>query len=201
VAPGTPAGRDALGVPARAAPAAARDRVPLRALTVLYDPDCPLCAFLRDWLVRQRTFVPLDLVAAGSAEARRRFPGLDHTGTLDEITAVGDAGQVYRGSSAWVVTLWALRAHRPLAHRLAAPGGAALARGAVIAAAKWRSHSRRSRDGDRPRDNRPPSVPPAPGSPRPAGRGRWNYQGWTYSPRSGWTYDAPGCGDGTCTPR
>ncbi|KAA0912175.1 thiol-disulfide oxidoreductase DCC family protein, partial [Streptomyces apricus] len=113
-------------------------RVPVRRLTVLYDARCSLCTFLRDWLVRQHQLVPLELVAAGSAEAARRFPGLDHAATLEEITVIGDAGQVYRGSAAWVVTLWALADHRPTAHRLSTPAGARLARGAVVAAAKWR---------------------------------------------------------------
>ena len=49
---------------------------PVRRLTVLYDAECSLCTFLRDWLVRQPQWVPLELVPAGSAEARRRFPGL-----------------------------------------------------------------------------------------------------------------------------
>lgn len=62
-------------------------------------------------------------MAAGEEEARRRFPSLDHRATLDEITVVGDAGQVYRGSASWVVCLWTLREHRPLAHRLSTPAG------------------------------------------------------------------------------
>jgi predicted DCC family thiol-disulfide oxidoreductase YuxK len=116
-----------------AATAADRDasRVPVRRLTVLYDAGCGLCAFLRDWLVRQPQLVPLELLPAASAEARRRFPGLDHGATLDEITVIGDAGQVYQGTAAWIVTLWALREHRGLAHRLSTPTGALLARGAV----------------------------------------------------------------------
>ncbi|MBW8818317.1 MAG: DUF393 domain-containing protein, partial [Streptomyces sp.] len=111
--------KDGAGVPA--------DRTPVRRLTVLYDADCSLCAFLRDWLVRQPQLVPLELVPAGSQEARLRFPGLDHRATLEEITVVGDAGQVYRDTAAWIVTLWALREHRPLAHRLSTPSGARLA--------------------------------------------------------------------------
>ena len=53
----------------------------VRGLTVLYDAECGLCAFLRDWLVRQPQLVPLELVPAGSVEARRRFPGRDHRAT------------------------------------------------------------------------------------------------------------------------
>ncbi|MEU0743671.1 DUF393 domain-containing protein [Streptomyces sp. NPDC006134] len=146
---------------------------PVRRLTVLYDAECPLCTFLRDWLVRQPQLVPLDLVPAGSAGARRRFPGLDHRATLDEITVVGDAGQVYRGAAAWVVTLWALRAYRPLAHRLSTPSGALLAKGAVLAAAKWRGAQW-------------------------GGRAYRGADGWAYDPRTGWTYTAPGCDSGAC---
>ncbi|CAL9559478.1 hypothetical protein SUDANB176_04613 [Streptomyces sp. enrichment culture] len=151
-------------------------RVPVRRLTVLYDAECSLCAFVRDWLVRQRQLVPLELVPAGSEAARARFPGLDHGATLEEITVVGDAGQVYRGAAAWVVTLWALREHRPLAHRLSTPSGARLAKGAVLAAAKWR--------GTR------------------SGWGGGVYRrgdGWTYDPHEGWSYTAPGCAAGSCT--
>ncbi|MGW3986602.1 thiol-disulfide oxidoreductase DCC family protein [Streptomyces sp. NPDC004830] len=168
----TPAGR----------PAAA----PVRRLTVLYDAECSLCAFLRDWLLRQPHLVPLEPVPAGSEEARRRFPGLDHAATLDEITVVGDAGQVYRGPAAWVVTLWALRGHRRLAHRLSTPAGALLARGAVLAAAKWRG---------------------AQGNRAQGGAGPWGGRvyrradGWSYAPDTGWTYGSPGCADGTCAPR
>ncbi|MER6348775.1 DCC1-like thiol-disulfide oxidoreductase family protein [Streptomyces sp. NPDC001532] len=155
----------------------ARDRgaqgAPVRRLTVLYDAECGLCGFLRDWLVRQRQLVPLDLVAAGSAEARRRFPGLDHGTTFDEITVVGDAGQVYQGAAAWIVTLWALREHRGLAHRLSTPSGALLARGAVLAAAKWRGAHW-------------------------GGRAYRRADGWRYDPGFGWTYHPPGCAGEAC---
>ncbi|MCW7946183.1 hypothetical protein AAW14_30230 [Streptomyces hygroscopicus] len=151
-------------------------RVPVRGLTVLYDAECSLCAFLRDWLGRQPQLVPLELLPAASAQARRRFPGLDHGATLEEITVVGDSGQVYRGAAAWVVTLWALREHRALAHRLSTPAGATLARGAVLAAAKWRG---------------------AQGGGKAHRRG----DGWTYDPRWGWTYSAPGCDGGACATR
>lgn len=112
--------------------------IPVRGLTVLYDQDCPLCAFVRGWLARQRQLVPLDLVPAGSPEARDRYPELDHDATLREITVVGDAGQVYQGQAAWVVCLWALSDHRPMSHRLSGPAGAPFARAALLAAAKYR---------------------------------------------------------------
>lgn len=158
------------------------ERVPVRGLTVLYDARCSLCVFLREWLGRQRQLVPLDFVAAGSEEARRRFPSLDHRATLEEITIVGDGGQVYRGSAAWVVCLWALREHRPLAHRLSTPAGAGLARGAVLAATKWRgAHYGR-------------------GAGNPGGSVPYGGDGWAYDPRRGWTYTAPGARPGAPSP-
>ncbi|MFJ5776802.1 thiol-disulfide oxidoreductase DCC family protein [Streptomyces sp. NPDC093094] len=156
-------------------------RVPVRRLTVLYDAECALCAHVRDWLGRQRQLVPLELVPAGSDEARARFPGLDHAATLDDITAVGDAGQIYRGAAAWVVVLWALREHRPLAHRLSTPAGMRLARGAALAAARWRDGQwGRSQEGE------------------PVYR---RADGWSYDPTRGWSHSPPGCEGGTCPPR
>ncbi|MFF4251262.1 thiol-disulfide oxidoreductase DCC family protein [Streptomyces sp. NPDC001663] len=157
------------------------DRTPVRRLTVLYDADCSLCAFLRDWLMRQPQLVPLELVPAASERARQRFPTLDHRATLDDITVVGDAGQVYRGPAAWIVTLWALREHRPLAHRLSTPAGAPFAKGAALAAAKWRG----SQWGQGQR-------------PQWGGQVYGQADGWSYDPGQGWTYTAPGCGDGAC---
>ncbi|WP_420882464.1 thiol-disulfide oxidoreductase DCC family protein [Streptomyces barkulensis] len=163
--PGTDAGhRDAV-------------RVPVHRLTVLYDAGCPLCRHICDWLARQRKLVPLDLVPAGSDEARRRLPGLDHGRTLEEITVVGDGGQVYRGPAAWVVCLWALAEYRPTAHRLSTPAGAPLARAAVLAAAKYRQVARRPEwSGDR------------------GGRAYGAHDGWSYDPATGWTFTgrAPG---------
>ncbi|MEX0173226.1 thiol-disulfide oxidoreductase DCC family protein [Streptomyces sp. LMG1-1-1.1] len=127
-------------------------------LTVLYDAECPLCVHLRHWLLRQRRLVPLDLVPAGSQEAMRRFPDLDHAATLREITVVGDRGQVYRETAAWIVCLWALADHRPTAHWLATPAGWPFARATVLAAAKWRAALKGPSCGDGPCE-----VPGTPG--------------------------------------
>ena len=78
-------------------------------LTVLYDVRCALCCRARAWLADQPKYVPMAFVAAGSNEAKRRFPGLDHDSTLEELTVVGWGGEVYRGAKAWVMCLWALR--------------------------------------------------------------------------------------------
>lgn len=153
---------------------------PVRRLILLYDAQCPLCTFLRNWLARQRQLVPLDLVPAGSEEARRRCPGIDHISTLSEITLVGDSGQIYRGPAAWVVTLWALSEYRPLSHRFSTPAGARLARTAVLAAAKYRQTHRDQRF-------------------RKSGGGAYRRaDGWVYDRVDGWTYYGPAACDGGC---
>ncbi|MFE5026838.1 thiol-disulfide oxidoreductase DCC family protein [Streptomyces sp. NPDC056656] len=153
---------------------------PVRRLVLLYDAQCPLCTFLRNWLARQRQLVPLDLVPAGSEEARRRCPGIDHISTLSEITLVGDSGQIYRGPAAWVVTLWALSEYRPLSHKFSTPAGARLARAAVLAAAKYRQA------------HRDQQVRKAVGS---------SYRrtdGWVYDRVDGWTYYGAAACDSGC---
>ena len=90
-------------------------------LTVLYDERCALCRRVRGWLAEQPKYVPMDFVAAGSAEARRRFRELDHDATLEELSVVGSGGEVYRGAKAWVMCLWALKRYRSAALRLSGP--------------------------------------------------------------------------------
>ncbi len=111
----------------------------VRHLTVLYDANCPLCVHIRHWLLAQRWLVPLRLVPAASFEARHRFPALDHESTLKEITVIGDSGQVWTGTDAFIVCLWALVEHRPKANWLATPAGRPFARAALHTASKWRA--------------------------------------------------------------
>ncbi|MEV4192629.1 thiol-disulfide oxidoreductase DCC family protein [Streptomyces toxytricini] len=117
---------------------AAQGAPPVRQLTVLYDADCPLCVHIRHWLLGQQWLVPLRLVPAGSDEARRLYPALDHASTLREITVVGDSGQLWTGTDAFIVCLWALAEHRPKAEWLATPAGRPFARGAMYTASAWR---------------------------------------------------------------
>ena len=114
------------------------DAPPIQSLTVLFDPNCPLCRHVRGWLERQWQLVPLEFVPAGSPQAAQRFPELDHARTLREITVISDGGEVYEATAAWVVCLWALKRHRAKAHRFSTPAGARLARAAVLAASRWR---------------------------------------------------------------
>ena len=107
-------------------------------LTVLYDSGCPVCGFFRGWLANQTTLVPLELVPAESAEARARFPTLDHARTMREITVVGSDGSVWTEEHAWVMCLWALAEYRSLAERLSTPRGLRTARAMALTAAGLR---------------------------------------------------------------
>ena len=87
-------------------------------LAVLYDERCPLCRRLKTWLARQATLHPFEFVAADSAEARRRFPDLDHRRSKRVLTVVTSDGAVYEGERAWLVCGWALPAWQPVTESL-----------------------------------------------------------------------------------
>jgi predicted DCC family thiol-disulfide oxidoreductase YuxK len=100
----------------------------MNGLTVLFDQDCELCRRARLWLGRQAALVPLELIPAGSLEAQRRFPTLDHRTTLKDLTVIGDGGEVYRGAKAWLMCLWALRDYREKAILWSTPDRMEIAR-------------------------------------------------------------------------
>ena len=102
----------------------------MRSLTVLYDARCGVCSAARRWLEGQPQIVPLELLPADSAEARGRYPTLAET-EPEELVVVSDEGDVYRGSHAWIVCLWALRDYREWSFRFAQPALLPLARGIV----------------------------------------------------------------------
>lgn len=91
----------------------------MRRLTVLYDAGCGFCSACRRWLEGQRQLVALEFLAAGSPEARRRFPAL--ASETEELIVVSDEGDVYRGAHAWIMCLWALDEYREWSFRLARP--------------------------------------------------------------------------------
>jgi predicted DCC family thiol-disulfide oxidoreductase YuxK len=87
-------------------------------LTVLFDQRCPLCRRLRAWLASQSTLVPFEFLAAGSPQARGRFPDLDHERTTTVLTVIAANGAVYEAERAWLVCAWALPRWQPLAEHL-----------------------------------------------------------------------------------
>jgi len=116
--------------------------------TVLYDAGCPVCRAAHRWLAGRAQLVPLHFVPAGSAEARQRFPGLDHAATLRDLTVVADTGAVYVGDGAWLACLWALADYRGMADRLATPALLPAARRFIAAAAAVRRQTRAADYGD-----------------------------------------------------
>ncbi len=93
----------------------------MSSLTVLYDPVCGLCQRAHGWLAEQQKLVELVFVPCNSAEARQRYPNLNHELTQKDLTVVSDCGEVYFGPKAWVMVLWALTRYRDWAYRLSRP--------------------------------------------------------------------------------
>ena len=94
----------------------------MRTLNVLFDANCGLCRRAAKWLHTQPAFLDIRTFPAGAEATRRRFAELGLDDAPGEVIVVADTGEVYRGSSAWIMCLYATRAYRPLAIRLAAPG-------------------------------------------------------------------------------
>jgi predicted DCC family thiol-disulfide oxidoreductase YuxK len=108
---------------------------PVTGITIVYDSACGLCTRMKDWIRQQAPFVTLQFVAAGSSEARRKFPQLP----ADELAVVADTGEVWLGNHAWIVCLWALRGYRDLALKLSSPLLVLMAREAFEVVSKNRS--------------------------------------------------------------
>ncbi len=97
-------------------PVAAGPGGAVRAITVLYDANCPVCRRAKRWVAAQTPLVDIKFIAAGTAIAHERFPRLDHRRTLADITVIDDRGGVYRDDDAWVVVLWACASTRVAAN-------------------------------------------------------------------------------------
>jgi len=103
----------------------------MKMLFIFYDARCGICTQIKDWLLRQPTYVALRLIALGSEEARERFPmlGADN----QELIVVADTGEVWIGDRAWIICLWALREFRDWARKLSSPALLPFAREAFVA--------------------------------------------------------------------
>ena len=88
----------------------------MKRLTIVYDEHCAVCRRARDWLLTQPTFLPIELIAAGSAAARARYRGLPWMGK--ELVAADDQGNVWVGPAAFLTALWATRRYRAWSYRL-----------------------------------------------------------------------------------
>jgi predicted DCC family thiol-disulfide oxidoreductase YuxK len=107
-------------------------------LYVLYDPKCELCCRLKNWILVQRSWIGLALVAQGSEKAKRLFPELDRIATREDLAVISDEGAVYLNDRAWIMVLYALVDYRDWAARLTHPLLMPLARQAFAALSKNR---------------------------------------------------------------
>ena len=97
-------------------------------LAVLYDDHCGVCSRIRRWLENQPGFVPLRLVPLHSTDLAAQFPGIESFDPGEKLVVVADDGLVWRGDSAWITLLWALRDGRELSLKLSSPALRPLAR-------------------------------------------------------------------------
>lgn len=95
------------------------------ALTVVYDGSCEFCRRCRTWLASQPTWIPLSFVAADDPAAAGALRGLP---VGEELVVISDAGEVWVGARAFIMCLWATRAHRHWSYRLTGPALEPLAR-------------------------------------------------------------------------
>lgn len=85
-------------------------------LTVLYDATCALCVRCRDYLARSPSYLPIELLACQSHEAREHYGAVPWLG--EELVVVSDDGDVWVGAAAFIVCLWALVETREWSYRL-----------------------------------------------------------------------------------
>ncbi len=100
----------------------------MKALFVFYDGECGLCAKARLHLADLVQYVPLVFVPYQDARLHTIFPALVRLDPDQQVIAMSDTGAIYRGDSAWITILWALRDYRGWALRLARP--------------RWRKHAK-----------------------------------------------------------
>jgi predicted DCC family thiol-disulfide oxidoreductase YuxK len=84
---------------------------PVRRLTILYDERCARCRRWARRLAGQRFLVPVELLPAGSSQARARYP---HVAAWlgRELVVVDNAARAWIGPPAFVMCLWAMRRSR-----------------------------------------------------------------------------------------
>jgi predicted DCC family thiol-disulfide oxidoreductase YuxK len=108
----------------------------MKKLFVLYDASCGLCIRAAAWLERQPSYFPIIPLARGYDNARSLFPNL--TVNDDELIAISNTGDVYRGDCAYLICLYALKRYRVWSFRLAAPCVRHIARTAIRALSEHR---------------------------------------------------------------
>lgn len=95
-------------------------------VTVVYDSTCELCRHARSWLEGQRTYVPLDFLAATDASRDPRYAGVPWLG--EELVVIADDGRTWVGAGAFITAMWTTRRYRSWAYRLSGDSFSVLAR-------------------------------------------------------------------------
>jgi predicted DCC family thiol-disulfide oxidoreductase YuxK len=108
----------------------------MKTLYVIYDGECGLCCRAVRKLMTEPSYLNLRFAPASAAGVERRFGAAMGDGS--QLVVVADSGEVYRGTSAWIMVLYALRRYRPLAMRLASPAWRPFAARAIAAISRNR---------------------------------------------------------------
>ncbi len=93
----------------------------MKRMYVLYDGACGVCCRAVARLAWEPSYIQLRFAPAGSMVAQTKFAEALAGDTGRQVVVVADTGEVYRGASAWIMVLYALKRWRPLAMRLATP--------------------------------------------------------------------------------
>jgi predicted DCC family thiol-disulfide oxidoreductase YuxK len=101
---------------------------PVRRLTVMYDETCARCRRWARWLGSQRCLVTVELLPAGSAQARARYPRVAPW-LGRELVVVDNAARAWIGPPAYLMCLWATARYRWAASFASRPWIAPAARG------------------------------------------------------------------------
>jgi predicted DCC family thiol-disulfide oxidoreductase YuxK len=103
---------------------------------VLYDAECGMCCRAVRRLLQEPSYFPVRFAPASAPGIAARFGAA--IGDGQQLVVVSDVGEVWRGTSAWIMVLYAMRRWRPLAMRLARPGWRPLAARAIGAVSRNR---------------------------------------------------------------
>ena len=94
----------------------------MRTLHVLYDHTCGLCCSAAHRLAAEPAYLRLTFRPLASMEVQERFGPALGPPPHNQVIVIADTGEVYRGTSAWLMVLYALRRYRGLSIALSRPG-------------------------------------------------------------------------------
>ena len=96
-------------------------------ITILYDDRCALCCRFCQWIEKEPALLEIRFLSMHGSETRQRYPSLAAQIEDDQFLVVDNLGQVYRGTNARIIILYALARYRSLSFKLARPAWFAIA--------------------------------------------------------------------------